>query len=391
MISVRKAKKLVTEHARLLATEVIPPDRAAGRVLAEHVYSPLHLPPFDQSAMDGYAVKFDGNAVSFKVMAETAAGASFSGKLRSGQAVRIFTGAPVPGGADAVIMQEKVKVSGRVITVEEGALVRWANIRPAGSDLMKGALALRRGMMLNAAAAGLLASMGKKSVSVYAGPRVSILVTGNELQPAGTKLRPGKIYESNSVALLAALRRMGLSDVTCYGAPDKEERIRATLRKAARGSDMVLLTGGISVGDYDFAGAALKNIGVRTVFHKVRQKPGKPLFFGKKGAKLFFALPGNPASVLTCFYEYVFPALRKMSGHPDFFMDEVKAPSRSAYSKRAGMSHFLKGKLDAGVHILPGQESYKLGSFAGANCLVFLDEKTEQVRKGDFVKVHILP
>src|SRR5687768_4598602 len=278
MISVQEAQQLVTGNTFVRGPEEIPVRDIQNRVLCEDIFSPLDLPPFDQSAMDGYAVRFNGDSSSFKVIGEVAAGSVFAGELEKGSAVRIFTGAKVPGGADAVIMQEKVRADGKNIIADPEVLKKGANIRPAGSEIKKAVLAIKKDKLLNPAAAGFIASMGITSVKVYSRPRVSILATGNELVSPGESLGPGKIFESNSAALHSALKLSGLDPVNFLHAEDYKEKIRAALSFVADQSDIVLITGGISVGDYDFAGVALKELGVETVFYKVKQKPGKPLF-----------------------------------------------------------------------------------------------------------------
>jgi len=391
MISVSEAKILVVNSVATLNSKNLALKEALGKILSEDIISPVNLPPFPQSAMDGYALKF-GTEKVYKVIGEIAAGNMFSEKMENGTAVRIFTGACVPEDADAVIMQEKVTREGDRITIDDSSLKAGSNIRKVGTQIEKNTVALKSGTKLNPGSIGFIASMGISSVKVYPHPRVSILVTGNELQKSDEKLSQGKIFESNSIMLESALKQIGITDVTTHYAKDNENEIVSLLKSILADSDIIILSGGISVGDYDFAENSMKMVGVKTVFYKVKQKPGKPLFFGMKKEVPFFALPGNPAAALTCFYEYVYPAIRKMSGHEKYFLEETKAISKSAFEKKAGLTNFLKSNFKNGeVEILEGQESYKINSFAEANSFVVVEEETEKINVGDNVTVHLLP
>jgi len=391
MISTTEAKSIITENSRQLAPAAVPIDEAAGLVVANDIHAPVSIPAFPQSAMDGYAFAFSGIGKPLLVAGEKAAGDLSKTDLLPGTSIRIFTGAVVPAGADTVVMQEKAKVVDGFLQIEDAALKKGANVRLTGSDITKGALALPAGTKLTAAGIGLLTGMGIDSVEIIPSPRISIIVTGNELQAPGTAPAYGKVYESNSYALAAALKQLHIHSVDIYRPDDVPDTMTKTLREALSKSDLVIMTGGVSVGDYDFTVQVSENCGVSRLFHKVRQKPGKPLFFGKKEQTLFFGLPGNPAAVLTCFYEYVIPALeirtaRKLSA------DVHHVPMGSAYKKAPGLAHFLKGFFDGSrVHIPGGQESYKLNSFATSNCLVVIPESATEVTEGEKVEIHLLP
>lgn len=397
MISVENAKQAVIKNTCLLPVENISIENAYGYVLAGDIYSPLALPPFNQSAMDGYAFIFDDfkSNLQIKIIAEVAAGDFFKETLKSGQAIRIFTGAPVPAGADCIVMQEKVSIEKGCLQIHDPAIKQHANIRPEGSQIEKGALALPEGTVLTAGAIGFIAGMGIASVEVSRKPVVNVIVTGTELQKPGNFLKDGQIYESNSYSLLAALKSIGISTGSVQSVSDNEEEVTAIISNSIDSCDVLLLSGGISVGDYDFVERALKTIGVETIFYKVKQKPGKPLFFGKYKKTLIFALPGNPAAVLCCFYEYVFPALQIMRGFDLAQLkgrSQIQLPIACNYSKKIGLSFFLKGKIsDNSVMPLEGQESYILSSFAIADCLIYLPEEIENVAKGELVEVHKLP
>lgn len=393
MISVEKAKALIVKNTGVLPVSKQLVAEVQGCVLAENIKAPLHLPPFDQSAMDGYAlIRSDVmNQKKIKIVGEVAAGKFFKRKIKSGEAVRIFTGAPVPAGADAVIMQEKVTFQNGYIIAGEVPL-KSENIRKAGSQIKQGKVALQKGAVLTPGSIGYLTAMGIASVNIFTRPRISVIVTGSELKKPGTKLKSGQIYESNSYALAAALKSIGIPKAKIISIPDDELKTEQALQRALTHSDMILLTGGISVGDYDFVGKALQKLRVKNIFYKIKQKPGKPLFFGKYNKTLIFGLPGNPAAVLSCFYEYVYPAIRLMQGHKQPFLRSVFLPLLTSYTKKTGLSFFLKGKIsEQGVTPLHGQESYIVSSFSQADSLIYLTEQTGYIKKGTTVEVHLLP
>lgn len=393
MISVKEAYSRIKSGITLLKPLTVKLRDGLGLVLAADVRSPLNSPPFDNSAMDGYAFRFGDfkNKRAIKVIAEIQAGGSFSKTLKTGEGVRIFTGAQVPRGADTVVMQEKAVVENGVLQINDAVLAKGTNIRLAGSQIGKGKVALSKGHLLSAGSVGYLVSLGISEVKVYPSPSVAIIITGDELVSAGKALKPGQIYESNGIMLSAALQQHGINHIKLIRARDRMQDVEKAFLKAIEGFDCVIFTGGISVGDYDFVGDVLKKHRVKEVFYKVRQKPGKPIYFGVKNKKPVFGLPGNPASVLTCFYEYVLPALRMMMNHPKPFLTELEFPLKVAYKKKPGLTHFLKAKTDyRSVEILPGQESYKLSSFSEANCLVVLDESTEFIQDNTLVKVHLI-
>ncbi len=393
MISAGEAKQLVLENcipgnpARLHMSEVM------GLVLAEDIFSPIDIPSWPQSSMDGYAFAFDDWQAgrNLQIVGEIAAGSDKSAALAAGCAVRIFTGAAVPVGADTVVMQEKTRVDNSYLIISDDVLMPGSNVRPEGAEIRKGDLALAKGKLLRPATLGFLTSMGITHVLAYPLPVTGIIITGNELQQPGQSLSFGQVYESNSWSLKAALAQMQITNTHVYHAEDKLEIVTAQLGEALQNADVIFLTGGVSVGDYDFvAGAAAKN-GVRQIFHNIKQRPGKPLYFGRKENKLVFGLPGNPSSALSCFYEYAEPALKKIAMQ-DSAVKKIEAPILTSYKKAAGLTHFLKGHFDGRtVSLLAGQDSFRLSSFAIANCLVQIDEAVTTCDVGEIVEVHLLP
>jgi len=393
MISVTEARATIIENTATLTPVKSVLSLAGGKVLAEDIYSTIDIPGFDQSAMDGYAFSFKewkSNQL-LEVKGEIAAGDIALASLPNGSAVRIFTGAAVPSGADTVVMQEKIKIQNNRLVIVDDAILPGSNVRIRGSEIKAGELAMAKDSLLTPAAIGFLAGVGIAEVLTYPNPSIGIIVTGNELQVPGNPLKHGQAYESNSFSLRAALDQLHITEVKVYQAEDRLEKVVEVLKRALEQSDVVLLTGGISVGDYDFVLQAATQCGVEKLFHKVKQRPGRPLYFGKSAGKLVFGLPGNPASVLTCFYEYVEPALRMM-GKQKTGIQITQAPLSNLFKKATGLTHFLKGFYDGNtVTPLHAQESYRLSSFANANCLVKIDEEVTVCDKGEPVEIHLLP
>lgn len=393
MISVSEARQLIESNTSLQEAASIDLYEANGLVLAEDIYSSIDVPPFDQSAMDGYGFKFADHQEnrSLAIIGEIAAGVFPEKKLSAGSAVRIFTGAQVPDNCDTVVMQEKVQVKGDQLFVDDPLLKRGMNIRQRGSQTKKGELVLKAGTRINPGTAGFIAGLGIAAVKVFRAPSVGIINTGRELTSPGQALEAGKIYESNSFSLNAALRELNIRPqfILCVG--DDEKQTTEIIRERINICDVLIISGGVSVGDHDHVEKALHQCGVQKIFHKVKQKPGKPLYFGKKDRKLFFGLPGNPAAVLTCYYEYVLPCLHQLMGMPTSTHSKILLPLQKAYSKKPGLTHFLKGNINGNeVAVLPAQDSYLMNSFAAANCIIQLEEEKTEFEKGTLVEVHPL-
>ena len=391
IIGVETAKKLVEIYSAPMPATLFDLQAAAGHVLAEKIIAPYSIPAYPQSSMDGYAFAHAFANNPLKLVGEMAAGSGKAFILEPGTAVRIFTGAAVPAGADTVLMQEKAVVENGQLIVPHNTIKPSENVRPIGSEITKGVEALEEGTLLTPAAIGYIAGMGIGAVNVIPMPAISIIVTGNELQQPGEPFHYGQVFEANSFTLAAALKQLGITNVSIERSPDDLDNLIRLLTNALEKSDIVLMTGGVSVGDYDFTLQAAESCGVENIFHKIKQKPGKPILFGKKGKKLLFGLPGNPASVLTCFYEYVTVALEKIT-YKKCEPKQIEAPLAMDYNKPAGLTHFLKGWFDGKTaHLFTGQESYKLNSFAKANCLIVIPEEITTLNAGDTVQVHLFP
>jgi molybdopterin molybdotransferase len=397
MIGVEDAREHVRQNTPGGGRETVPVVQAIGRRLYAAIQSPVNLPLFNQSAMDGYAVsssplKRDGERLFFTLIGEVKAGDAPLRALKAGTAVRIFTGAAVPAGAAAVVMQEVIAVSGDQVSFVESDFRPGSNIRVSGNQVRKGEVALEAGTLLNPASVGFLHSMGVKRVVVYRKPVVSVMGTGDELVPAGGRRKSGKIFESNTGMVAAALTGHGYRCSRAVRVKDKFPAVVSTLKKLLQNSEVVIVCGGISAGKYDLVRDALKSLQVEEIFYKVSQKPGKPMYFGKKGRKMVFALPGNPAAVLVAFYVYVLPALKRLSGDPSPELETVKAPLLEPFQLKSDRDLFVRAITgDAGVRVTEGQDSDNLRSFSSANCLVYLKAGEAFLSMGTPVNILKLP
>lgn len=386
MVTIEDAFHSIDTNSHVFDPETVHVIESLDHVLAEDIRSPIDMPPFNQSSMDGYAVHMNGSS-TYKLIGEIKAGDPGNIYLEPGQAVRIFTGAKVPLTANTVVKQEIVEREKDSINIVE-AFKENDNIRLRGEQMKSGSIAIKKGTKINPAAIGFMAMLGITEVTVIKKPSIGLITTGNELVKPGVELPDGQIYESNSVMLEAALCNEGY-EVEIASVEDNFERTKSAIQDMIRSHDILLLTGGISVGDYDFVGKALKEIGVKEVFYKVKQKPGKPLFFGTLNNKLVFALPGNPAAALSCFYIYVQRALDNITNNTR--SSTSIATLANEYSKRAGLTHFLKGYLEGNtVKVLSDQSSAMLSSFVEANCIIKIDQDIETIQQGSNVEVYKL-
>ncbi|MFO1513633.1 MAG: gephyrin-like molybdotransferase Glp [Verrucomicrobiota bacterium] len=384
---------LETALARVLAAlpppraETLPLTEAAGRVLAESIGSPSDLPLFDNSAMDGYAVRAADvrNAkpdapVALRIKARIPAGEFYSGELTTGECARLFTGSPMPRGADAVVMQEDTRVDpARSDEVQICDSVRVGeNVRRQGEDIRKGAALLEAGSVITPGAIGLLAAAGIKHVSAGQQARVGLLATGSELCEPGSPLQPGQIYESNR-AMLAPLVASadGIPQVFPI-VPDTLVETRSALEQAFAGCDFVLTSGGVSVGEMDFVKSAFESLGGKMEFWKVAIRPGRPFVFGSLGEKFLFGLPGNPVSALVTFLLLVRPALRRWQGAQETTLPTFPAVLGEAIANPGDRRHFVRVRMDEGGIVFSAgkQASHVLASLAVADGLLDLSPQT---------------
>ena len=379
--------------ARLIAampaakSEQVPVVDAAGRVLAETVTAPLDLPPFDNSAMDGYAVRAADVAnasperpVPLRVLGQIGAGEVFPGHVGAQTCVRLFTGTPLPAGADAVVMQEDTREhAGQPDRVEILDRARpWENVRLRGEDVKAGAAIVSPGVRLSPGHLNLLAAVGQASVRVARRARVALLATGSELRPPGRSLAPGQIHESNRAMLAPLLAECGAEPRAFPLVPDSLTRTRAALQRAFAECDAVITTGGASVGKLDFVKAAFAELGGGQEFWKVAIKPGKPFIFGTLGGKFLFGLPGNPVSAFVTFLLLVRPALLRWQGAVETGLPAHPATLAEPLVNRGDRRHFIRVRVDGEgrVHSAGTQASHMLHSLAAANGLVEVPPET---------------
>lgn len=395
MVTVEEAKSILMNSIPAPGIARQSVISSLGFVLAEDVISKYAIPLFSQSAVDGFAICMDLKdepLLTFPVIGELKAGDPPIKRMKPNSAIRIFTGAPVPADTFCVVMQERTILRDGIVTIEEGFIKAGSNIRVKGNQLKKGDCGLQKGIVVSPAAIGFLCGIGCTEIKVFRKPKIGILTTGNELVTAGKKLKPGQIYESNQATLSAALMQSGYSVELKLKAKDKKELVKDAVKKILSACDVLIISGGISVGKYDFVKDVLTGLSVKELFYKVSQKPGKPLFVGKKGKQLIFAVPGNPAAALVCFYQYVLPALNKLSGFPDQKSSTQKLKSELMYSGKGDRSLFLKAiATQEKVRILDGQDSDNLQSFAKANALVYLPKDQLTISEGEIVDVFLFP
>lgn len=386
MLPLAEAQRRVLAALTPLPPETVPLQEAAGRILREAVKAPLDLPRFDNSAMDGYAVRSADlrtanpkEPVTLRRARSLAAGEGRGGPLRPGACARIFTGAPLPPGADAVVMQEDAAVApGRPESISFCAPARpGENVRRRGEDTRKGGLLLEVGQRLTAGRIALLGAIGRRTVRVGRRPRVALLATGSELREAGKPLGPGQIYESNRAALAVLARQAGALPLLMPLVKDESKATRRALARAFASADLVVTSGGVSVGDLDLVKSAFGEIGGRLAFWKVAIRPGKPFVFGLWRERPLFGLPGSPASAFVTFLLLVRPALARLQGAADCALPARPGVLAEPLKNHGDRAHFARVCCDAGqVRLAGAQGSHLLGSLARANGLVEVPPQT---------------
>ena len=390
MISVEKALKFVHSQKVILKSGLsISTRNGLGYVLSDDLIAPISLPNFRQSSMDGYGLS-DTKSLTYKVVGEIKAGDYYKKKINKGEAIRIFTGAHVPDSVKSVVIQEKVVFENNNIKLDELPKL-YSNIREKGDQIKKGEIVLKKGFLLNEASLGLISSLGIKKIKVYEKPKVSILITGNELISIDKKLKPGKVYDSNSILLKNVLRMSGITKLNLYKVRDNKKHTFNSIKKAFIVSDLVIISGGISVGKYDYVKECLNDLGIKKLFYKVNQKPGKPLFFGRKDNKFVFALPGNPGSTLTCYHIYVKNFIYKLMGKKKYYSDKFSVYLKHPLKYDEKREVFLKGYYENNyVTSLNHQKSFKMIGFANANCLIHLEKGKKNLKENSKVDIILI-
>lgn len=400
MIRVSEARKIILDNVSLVGTEVAALDDCLFRVLAETVYARRNVPPQDNSAMDGFALTAgvtagasDGTPASLPIARTIKAGDVAGPAVGSGEAVRIMTGAPVPEGVDTVVPVENTYVEGENLYLVS-PLKPDTNIRRSGEDIMEKSEVLSAGRPLRPADIGLVASQGIAQLRVFRRPTVAIMATGDEVVSLGEIPHEAQIYSSNSHALAALVRECGAIPRQLGIARDEPEHLAAMIEEGLS-SDVLITTGGISMGDYDYLKDVFEEVGVKVLFWKVAQKPGKPMTFGVKGSRPVFALPGNPVSATLSFELYARPAMRKMMGHTRLFRPTVRAVLDQPIRKKKGRRNFIRGIVERrdGVlytRVTGEQGSGILRSMSEANGIIILPEEEEGAQAGQKVEVYLL-
>jgi molybdopterin molybdotransferase len=398
----KSALSLASARQRILAAiqplganERIPLKQSLGRVLGADINAPFDVPPWDNSAMDGYAVRSADLTAAphhrLTVVGSAMAGAPFPGKVAAGQCVRIMTGGVIPQDCDTVIIQEHVSREGDVITFTDGHSP-GQYVRRTGEDLGAGQRVLAAGRRLSPADLGLLASLGIAHVAVTRRPRVAFFSTGDELRAVGEPLEPGTIYDSNRYALYGMLQQTGVEILERDVARDRRDALQAAIAAAAAETDAVITSGGVSVGDADFVRDSLAELG-EVHFWKVGIKPGRPFAFGRIGAAWFFGLPGNPVSTMVTYYQFVQPALRRLMGETMVPALQFKVTCITPLKKTPGRLEFQRGVLETNetgetvVRSTGGQGSNLLSSMSEANCFIILPVEWGDVPAGSLVEV----
>ena len=395
-VSVAEARELILGSIAPLGTETVALGEAGGRVLAEEVRSTVWIPPLDNSAMDGYAVRAEDTAgapVTLAVGEDLPAGKRSQRKLVPGEAARIMTGAALPEGADAVVMVEDTETEGGRVRIHKAASL-GQHVRRAGEDVRPGTPIAPPGAVLRPPLVGMLAALGRAVVAVRARPRVAVLATGDELVEPDRLRDDGRIASSNSWALCAALREIGAEPVYLGIAPDEPAEIEARFR-AALACDAVISSGGVSVGDRDWIKQVLVGLGGEMRLWRVAMRPGAPLAFVRVGGKPVFGLPGNPVSTYVTFEQFVRPSLLRMMGHTNVYRPVASARFDAEYKKPAGRAHFVRVVLETRSGELWARESGAQGSnillsLVGADGLAFVPAETTRLERGERVAVQLL-
>lgn len=392
-----EAKRIVLGQARPLGEEAVALAASVGRVAARDLIAQVDLPPFDNSAMDGYALwstdthdATRDHPVKRRLVGEVAAGQILDRPISRGEAVKIMTGAPLPAGADSIVMLEEARL--RLGLVELFSPVApGSHVRKAGEDIKAGELALKAGTRIHLTHLGLLAGLGYATIPVYRLPSVAVLATGSELVEIDEPLVPGKIRNSNSLLLAALLRRLSIEPADLGVVVDERARIRQQLENAGE-HDVILISGGVSVGEHDVVKRVLRDLGMETLFWRVNMKPGKPMLFGRWRERLVFGLPGNPISCVVCFLAFIAPYLKQTMGESAPDHGRVHARLAQPLRKKELKTLLSTAQLQEENGILvvaptPQQGSGMLSSLAQANALIVVPEDTRQLEVGELVEV----
>ena len=400
MISVEEALCRILEVIVPLGREKVNILDSLGRVIGEDIYASRNIPPKDNSAMDGYALRWEDTRGASKekpiilnVVEDIPAGAIPRKSVAAGEASRIMTGAPLPVGANAVVRVEDTQKDGQRVTIFEEA-EKGQDIRCAGEDVREGHLVISQGDIIRPAEVGMLAALGRSFIYVYQRPLVAVVATGDELVDIDTVPSPWQIVSSNSYSTAAQIIECGGAPLQIGIAKDRRDDLIGKFREAMR-ADIIISSGGVSVGDYDLVKDIMKEVGNQMQFWQVAMRPGKPLAFGAMGGIPIFGLPGNPVSSMVSFEQFVRPSILKMTGHKNLFRRTIKATLQEDITKKKGTKHFIRSRVEYregefAVTTTGEQGSGILKSMVRANGLIILHEKATSVKKGDKVTVQLI-
>ena len=401
MILVKEAQNIILEKLQPLEPEKIPLLNTVGAVLQEDICAHRDNPPADNSAMDGYALRFNdissldqNNPLSLKVVEDIPAGQKPTKSINPGEASRIMTGAVVPGGADTVVMVEETEKKNGSVSILKPQK-KGSHVRKQGEDFKKGDILLSKGDLVTSSNIAIIATAGYAKLSVNRKPVVAILSTGDELVDVDAKAEDHQIINSNTYLLASQVLESGAKPMLLGIVRDRKDDIKEKL-KSANKADIIVTSGGVSVGDYDFVKDAIQDLGSEIVFWKIAMKPGKPLTFSMLSKRPLFGLPGNPVSSFVSFEQFVRPAILKMSGHTDIFRKTIRATLTEGIKKKDdGRRHFLRSTLtyingSYSVSALSGQGSNMLASLASANSLLIIPESETELKSGQQVEVQVL-
>ncbi|WP_199454157.1 bifunctional molybdopterin-guanine dinucleotide biosynthesis adaptor protein MobB/molybdopterin molybdotransferase MoeA [Vibrio owensii] len=394
---VQGQEKILSLVNTVAETEACKIEDAYGRVLADHVVSPVNVPQYTNSAMDGYAIRGDDvERESYQVVAEVMAGHAYDQPLEVGQAVKIMTGAPTPINGDTVVMREQASQDGDTVTFNGTSIKTGQNVRQAGEDLAIGSDVFTAGTRLASPEMGMIASLGFGEANVFRKLKVGVFSTGDEVQAPGTEQKANSIYDSNRFTIMGMLEKLGCEILDFGILEDNEQLMIEALEKASAQADVVMTSGGVSVGDADYIKLALDKLG-QIDFWRINMRPGRPLAFGQINNKPFFGLPGNPVAVMVSFINFVEPALRKMQGEQGWKPLKVSAIATESLRSRQGRTEFSRGiyELDETgretgrltVRTTGKQGSGILRSMSEANCLIEISPAVDTVKAGESVTI----
>lgn len=400
-ILLEEAQDLLLNHAVEMETEQICLSEALGRILSKDLTAAEAIPPFDRSPYDGYAFRGEDTEhatkekpVMLEIIEEVPAGYAPQKKVSPGKAVKILTGAPIPEGADAVIKFELTEVKGESVFIFN-PMKKGENIIHAGEDVLPGSVIECQGTMVSAPAMGMMAALGINRVPVYRRPRVAIVSTGDELLEVTKPLIPGKIRNSNSFTLLGYIKSIGAEPVLIGIAKDKAEEVASLIEKGLEKADMVITTGGVSVGDYDVVGKSIDLIGAETLYWKIDIKPGSPTLAAVKDGKVILGLSGNPGAAMVVFQLLAFPYIKKMAGRADYLTPKLEVTMKKDFHKSSPKRRFLRGRLvyESGVTYMDlkgDQENGILSSLIGSNLLAEIPAGSGPVKSGEKLRAYLI-